>query len=64
MTTKTYEFSQDVEYTSIGCDCCEPTAWDIYIVEDQRFSDLADALEYILEKNGIVVEVHYKDEND
>ena len=62
MTMKTYEISHEVEYTSNGCDCCEPTTWDIYIVEDQRFSYLADALEYILEKNGIVVKVHYKDE--
>ena len=62
MTMKTYEISHEVEYTDQGCDCCDPTEWDVYVVEGQRFSYLSEALEYLLAENGIVVKVHYKDE--
>lgn len=51
------------EYTSNGCDCCEPTPWDVYHVGDQGFSNLEDVYEHLLGEVGITVEIEYEEED-
>lgn len=35
-----YKFKLDFEYTSNGCDCCEPTKWEVYTCDStgKRFT--------------------------
>lgn len=59
-----YKIQFSIDYMSNGCDCCEPTEWPTWEVlyQDETlcsFTDISDALQYILEKQGITVEIDY-----